>query len=99
MWPALWRPVQQLSSALVHLLLGITAMLLMLGVFFVITAGDAIQVFSSYAGKLSYPALVPACCCAESALSFGSQIVLPDISSASWLCRGPADSDTCLDQG
>ena len=55
LWPALWRPVRQLSSAFVHLLLGITAVLLMLGVFFVITAGDTIQVFSSYAGKLSHP--------------------------------------------
>ena len=52
-----------------HLLLGITAVLLMLGVFFVITAGDTIQVFSSYAGKLSHPALVPASCCAEAAVS------------------------------
>ncbi len=47
--------MRQLSSALLHLLLGITAVLLMLGVFFVITAGDTIQVFSSYAGKLSHP--------------------------------------------
>ena len=51
-----------------HLLLGITVVLLMLGVFFVITAGDTIQVFSSYAGKPSDPALEPASCCAQPAL-------------------------------